>query len=379
MDAGEPPQPSLLTAIMPTRNRPDKVAAQVRFLAECAFPYPLVIADSSASSDPGKEPAPASEPPGALNQHRRFDPEIGFIDKLATVVGAAQSPFILLLPDDDVTFPHAVHAALGHLQDHPEDVVAQGYVLRSAEHQRNIDIHRVFLFTPSIGQQQPLHRHYHLMRRYQPYFWAVFRREVLHKALLATAPVKGYIFQEVMLMNAIILQGGFARLRSIFNLRGSENSQSALQQIDPLHWFLDDPQSLFDHYTSYRHHLMQFLTDNDIAGAGEENLGKLIDMVHATWLGHNLDLGMINHVACLLLGDPLPPLQPPPIWDGWQDIAEGDVAHASSDIDVRYVWRKGVLTAEPREEISILPQEMEVVERQFDLYLRARSTPPGPG
>ena len=46
----------------------------------------------------------------------------------------------------------------------------------------DFDIHSVYTFAPSIEHDDPLVRHYQLMRRYQPFLWAVFRRDILESA-----------------------------------------------------------------------------------------------------------------------------------------------------------------------------------------------------
>jgi hypothetical protein len=56
----------------------------------------------------------------------------------------------------------------------------------------------------------------------------------------------------------------------------------------------------------------------------------------------------------------------------------GDEVHPSPRGDRRYIWRREVLTAEPREEIAITPDEMARVEQELDGY-RLSEALAGPG
>jgi hypothetical protein len=87
-----------------------------------------------------------------------------------------------------------------------------------------------------------------------------------------------------------------------------------------------------------------------------------------TWLGPELDLGMVNHMARLFLGDPIPPLDIGGEGPSWHGLTSDDVVHPSKLGNRRYVWRQAAVEAEPREEISISAEDMAHVEAQLDHY-----------
>jgi hypothetical protein len=60
---------------------------------------------------------------------------------------------------------------------------------------------------------------------------------------------------------------------------------------------------------------------------------------------------------------------------GWREPAQGDTVHASPRGNRRYICRREVLMAEPREEIAITPDEMARVERTIITSAKRR---PGP-
>ena len=134
------------------------------------------------------------------------------------------TPYVATVPDDDVSCPHTIDACLDYLQRHPDYVAAQGYVLRYSAVETRLDIHSVHWFIPSIAQSTPLQRLYELMRRYQNFFWAVFRTDAYILASKASKAAKGGLFQELAICATMALLGKFARLRMIHTLLGEEAS-----------------------------------------------------------------------------------------------------------------------------------------------------------
>jgi hypothetical protein len=220
-------------------------------------------------------------------------------------------------------------------------------------------------FTPSLDHDDPLQRYYHLMRRYQPGHFAVLRTEALRRAISLSTKAAGAIFQEVISMAALALQGKIARLRNVFTFQGPDISFHPIGRTDPTRWFMEDAGSFLRHYRRHRRLLMRFADELGIAAPVETRLGQLIDVINAVWLNRNFDNGMLNHTARILLGDDLPPLagRIPPTPQG--DVGPGDIVHHGAN-GRRYIWRRTVLEAEPREEITISAGEMIRVMDQLE-------------
>jgi glycosyltransferase domain-containing protein len=360
-----PRSPSPLTIVLPTHNRARHCAAQLRLFQHCGTAHPLVVADSS---DPA-EAAAVRDACAGIAEFRPFEPSTRAIVKFAAMARSVTTPFIALVPDDDVTFPHAIDAALEHLKAHDDCAVAQGYVLSFALHESAFDIHGVKWFVPTIAFHDPLQRHYHLMRRYQPFFWAVFRTEALVSAIEAALEAKVTVFQELTCMSVLALNGSMARLPLIHTLRGAESSLVSAAETHPLFWFLRDTRSFFSHYAAYRDGLARQLRARGLAPPGETSIEHLLDLIHATWLGREADLGMINHTIRQMLGDAIPPIEIAPQWPGWHEPLDGDLVHRSEKDGRRYVWRRAVIEAEPREEITITSDEIARVEAQLQYYV----------
>jgi len=352
----------VLTAVLPTRNRAGYCAAQLRFLRDSGFDYPIAVLD--ASDDDQAEVVRAA----CMNmaEYRRFDRSFRLVDKLATVVPDLATPYVVLVPDDDIILPDAIAAALAFLQYHPDHVVAHGYFLSFGIENQDFDIHDVIGFTSSIEEASPLARHYHLFRRYQSFYWGVFRTNVFATALTAARAMNVVLFRELTVMSTSVLQGKVARLPMVYALRGPATSHAAIHDSNPLFWFLRDAQSFFTSYLAFRDGIAQFIRAKGIAVPQGSRIEQILDIAHTTYLGRELDLGMTNYTARRLLGADIPPIRPESEWPTRGQSLSDDVVHDSRVAGRRYVWRRRV--TESRDEIAIGPSEMAVVERQLDAY-----------
>jgi glycosyltransferase domain-containing protein len=353
----------MLTALVPTRNRPDECARQLRFLHGNEFPHRIIVLDAS---EPANSEAVRRASSG-IAEFRHFGPEYRMADKLAAAVADVATPYVVLIPDDDIVLPQAIADAIAFLEDRPDFAVAHGYFVAFEPHIDAIDMHGMIGFTPSIVDEQPLWRLYNLLRRYQSFYWGVFRTGIFRSAVTAACAMQVVVFRELTAMSTAILQGKVARLSSIYALRGPLKSHAAIHQSHPFFFFLRDAQEFFGNYVLFRDGIAAFIRRSGIETPPGVPLEQLLDLAYAAYLGREVDTGTINHAAQLLLGDALPPIQPDPA-PAWQEPAEGDVVHRSPADNRRYVWRRKVLNAEPRDEITISGEDMARVERQLEHY-----------
>ena len=81
------------------------------------------------SSDPTKAKDVVAACEGFAD-YRYFAPHSRVIDKCAAVIAGVDTPYTVMIPDDDITFPHAINAALDALRENNDYVAAHGYPLR---------------------------------------------------------------------------------------------------------------------------------------------------------------------------------------------------------------------------------------------------------
>jgi glycosyltransferase domain-containing protein len=353
----------MLTALVPTRNRPDECARQLRFLRGNEFAHRIIVLDAS---EPANSEAVRRACSG-IAEFRHFGPEYRMADKLAAAVADVATPYVVLIPDDDIVLPLAIADAIAFLEGHPDFVVAHGYFVAFDPHIDAIDMNRMIGFTPSIVDEEPLWRLYNFLRRYQSFYWGVFRTGIFRTAVTAACAMQVVTFRELTALSTAILQGKVARLRSVYALRGPVKSHAAIHQSHPFFFFLRDAREFFTNYVLFRDGIAAFIRRNGIATPPGVPLEQLLDLTYAAYLGREVDTGTINHAVQLLLGDALPPIQPEPV-PGWQEPVEGDVVHRSPADNRRYIWRRQVLDAEPRDEIAFGSEDMVRVERQLEHY-----------
>jgi glycosyltransferase domain-containing protein len=353
-----------LTIVIPTRNRPVLCAAQLRFFRDCAVSHRIVVADSSDVTQ-SEEVRKACD---GIADYHHFDSRMSMVEKMANAIGKVETPCVVLAPDDDVTFPHAIDAALDALGKDDGYVAAGGNVLRFGMHENYIDIHGVFSATPAIDDDDPLRRHYQLMRDYRPFLWSVFRTPVFATAMNAAAKVEGAIFQEIAFMGMVVLQGKIIQLPVVYAMRGGESPLMPRTEIDPFLWYLEDAGEFFGHFSGYRNALIAAIKAMNISVPDEPKLKQLLGLAHGAWLGRVVDVGKINHTARVMLGDDLAPIYMGPEWAGWREIGPIDLVHPSATGRREYVWREAVTSAQPNHEIAVSAAEMECVEKQFDSY-----------
>ena len=348
----------MLTIVIPTRNRPQNLAGQLRLFRRSS--YPIIVADTSDADDATRVRSLCG-----ADQYQGLDPGFTLYDKLQSVLSRIDTPFVLLASDRKVTFPRAIDVLLNYLLANEDHVAAMGYVIGFAASQNMVDINRVVYFSPTIGEADPLQRHYHLMQRYQSWSFALFRTAPVLRAVAQARQVNGAVFQEVLMMNTLALQGKMARLPTILSLQSEERSFHPPKRNDPFYWFLDDIDSFFRHYLAYRTILTDFIRAQQISVPAHADLDQLVDMIHAVWLRRNFDDGVLNHAARLLLGDAIRPISGPELPVPRHKISWRDLVKQGT---LRYVWRTEVLRAEPRSEIRISRNEIDRVMEQLDLY-----------
>jgi glycosyltransferase domain-containing protein len=353
-----------VTIVIPTRNRPEQCRALVNFMRRQDVVHRISIADSSDEA----HALALRRACGETTQIISFPPEISPVEKLAAAITAVETPFVALVPDDDITFPHAIDRCLDHLVRHPKATAAQGYAINGVIKPHTFDLLRVRWFTPSISDDDPLRRLYQLIRRYQPIFWAVFRRDVLLIALRRSCSQGLAILQEMTVAETVVLLGTVARLPCIYTLRLPGPSQTRLEQRHPFFALLADSGGFFAHYHAYLEDLVTFIQRDNMTSLPPARLRHVLNLMHAIYFRGELDGGMMEHAVQSLLDPSFPPMTLPPTAHADRPASGRDRTTKSKRTGNYYVWRHEFLEAEPREEITITTAERERVASALDDY-----------
>jgi glycosyltransferase domain-containing protein len=339
----------------------------VTFLRKSEVKARIILADSS---DQSQTIADSYRSSGLDVDHYCFPPDLSFYEKLDLALSKVETPFVAQMPDDDIPIPSALHQCRDFLSRNLDYSAAWGYALNFNLHEQAFDIHSIQWCSASVDDSSPLERVYHLVRRYQPFFWAVFRANALRRSISCAKMAQRTMFQEMTTMLTLAMQGKVARLPIVHVMRGPELSLSNRSDIGPLFAILDDASKFFAEYVHYRDRLILFATDNriDVDVRHGTSVAHLLDLVHSIGLARELDAGPINYTVQRLLGAPYPEIPPHSNQHGWTEPTTEDAVNLSPSSGRRYVWRKAAIRAESSEEGFIDPRSIDDLERQLDHF-----------
>ena len=198
---------------------------------------------------------------------------------------------------------------------------------------------------------------------------------------------KGPFFKELAFTATVAALGKSKRLPMIYTLRGEEETLAQASKAHPFYWFLSNTSTFFESYIQYRNRV------GDIS----QGLQKREEPARWKYLGterqnargadtypghhprvlfwprgrhrHDQPYGACSSRRC----DKTPQGSEEVKWHD-EAIDPADLVHPAAREGRRYVWRKEVLNAEPRSEITISGEEIAHVEAVLDQYV-----PPEPG
>jgi glycosyltransferase involved in cell wall biosynthesis len=106
--------PPLISVVIPTKNRPDRLAVAVRSVLEQTHPNVEVVVVDDGSD------VPAAPAPDDRRVHLvRLERSVGPAAARNAGMRAAAGPFLSLLDDDDYFYPHKLETQLRYLATHP--------------------------------------------------------------------------------------------------------------------------------------------------------------------------------------------------------------------------------------------------------------------
>jgi len=329
----------------------------------------IVVADSSDAADAERNNEACRR---VSAKQWSYAPDIPFYDKLVDALVRITTPLVVMLPDDDIALPHSLERCAAFLAEHDDFAAAWGYALDYATNAGQFDILGVRWFVPSLSESSPFERIYHLVRRYQPFFWAVFRTPVLIESIKQARAMKRIAYQEMTVMLTSALQGKVARLPVIYSLRGQEPSSYNRASVMPLYAFLEDASGFLREYVEYRDRLIAFARRH-LGESAEKTLHDctiehFFDLVHGIGLVREIDPGSLSYIVQKALGAPYPPIPLQRTNYVWKEPSGADLVRQSSVAGRQYVWRGEVLNAEPKSEIVISCDEIAIAEKQMDQY-----------
>ena len=175
-----------LTLLMPTSiDRLPCFRANLRHLEEEGFDGRLMVLDwgSKRLDEMGLWSADA---PYSVD-YRYYGPQMPFHERMRDGAARADTPYVLICPDDDFFFIETLNACVGFLEANRDFSAAQGVIYRARVIRRRGEEKLQFAALPEAvvecRQPAPLERLHFLARNYSHWIYCVQRKETLLERL----------------------------------------------------------------------------------------------------------------------------------------------------------------------------------------------------
>jgi glycosyltransferase domain-containing protein len=163
----------MLTVVIPTYNRPDRLARSLRYWAES--PFTVVVADGSRL--PLSVPIP-------LGIDYRHDPSSSAFVRWGRAINSVRTPYTVLCADDDFHGFSALHRCVEFLEQHRDYSSVQGRYLYFREgREEHVALGYSFAATFAVTAESAAERLIQSMNPYMHQIYSVQRSEVLQQAI----------------------------------------------------------------------------------------------------------------------------------------------------------------------------------------------------
>ncbi len=229
---------SLLTVVVPSRNRQDYLLRQIRFWASSSAS--LIVVDGSIRPLDDRVRS-------AVDNHRRMTylhEHSSFARRLNLAAALIETPYSVMLGDDEFHLPSGLGASLNVLEEHPDLVGCMGQVLSFSPvgPYRRIVFSRAYpqIHRYKIRHSRPADRLNAAMSTYSmASCYAVLRSAVWRKSWGATSDWGSGHATEIQQAMAVYLLGGLATTDHVQWLRSIENPTDHVssEEKDRKVWF----------------------------------------------------------------------------------------------------------------------------------------------
>ena len=243
----------MLTIIVPTYNRADRLARLLNYYRATRCPCPIVIADSSAAEHREANSKLISSLRDTLDLHRReFDPATPYARKMADVLATVQTRYTVLSADDDFVIWHAAKRCAAFLEEHPDYAVAHGLavtmaIMPEADGTDTQSIRVRPYPQRAVEADDPARRLKQHMSNYFASFYSVHRsKDIQQNYKLVAAETRDYRFGELLESCLSMIQGKAKRLDMLYMAR-----ESSLESASPQTITLEDLRKQKDYQQRY--------------------------------------------------------------------------------------------------------------------------------
>lgn len=209
----------VLTILIPTYNRYFRLERLLKYLISVGNPYTVRVLDSS--SDPMPSGALAALLYNSSIVYTKYDSTVAPMEKLADVFGSVQTPYSVLLADDDFFVPRVLAHGVNFLEQHPAFSVVHGVsgifsVSQGSQQKVSVSSYPQRIITDTEGALR-LQDH---MSRYSTTAYSIHRTKNLARNIALCHQEKfGWQFAELFLGCLDVIQGMTYTLPSLYMMR----------------------------------------------------------------------------------------------------------------------------------------------------------------
>jgi glycosyltransferase involved in cell wall biosynthesis len=169
----------VITTIIPTFRRPDKLKKAIQSVLNQTYPHVRVCIYDNASGDETAQVALEFTKTDQRVQYHCHDCNIGAAQNFQYGLSRVDTPFFSFLSDDDFLLPTFYAAALNGFDNHPDAYFFSGAVIDVTETGKVVDI--VLSKWPARDYYSPPEGLLEMIGKYSNWTGVLFRREILQK------------------------------------------------------------------------------------------------------------------------------------------------------------------------------------------------------
>jgi glycosyltransferase domain-containing protein len=281
------------TLVVPTYNRPLKLAGLLRHLERQPVRFPILVLDSSSDVSRAANAAFIR----TLDLDVRlltYDASMTPFEKFWRGAEVVATEYCSLCADDDVLLVDALPPLVAHLRAHGDFSAAHGWYFNFSE-TAHVGVTAVMYAGPSNDAEAPLRRVRTLFERYEAVTYALYRTDVLRRALREVQRVDSMLARELLAGALTVVAGKVARLPLFYYGRSLAPSEPYVHW-HPVDFLISSPERLLIDYARYREILAEALGKSGEHERDRAEVLVLLDLVHTRYLCDYINPRVMDHL-----------------------------------------------------------------------------------
>ena len=231
----------MLTVIIPTKNRPSYLERSLNYYSMAGLNYLIIVADSSDKDQLDANRDTICKYKDKLNiNHMEFNAETDFIHKVFLVISKVNTPYTVMVADDDILIPSSLNIATQFLDNNEDFSLVHGdvFLFKLESEDAYGQIEKILELKQCILQQKSnVQRFYNHLTNYAATFYSVHRTVHLKENFSQTDELEVGIFLQELLPSCLsLLQGKAKKMDRLYMVRQTDSGEHLMP--DRFEWML---------------------------------------------------------------------------------------------------------------------------------------------